>query len=481
MTAADLTAHLDTVAVGEPHVEHRDVGGERRNPPESLLRSRSFTHHLEIAVRFEQLAQTTADDLVIVEEEYAGRHPVSLPVPERRNGHRNGCGRRSGAPPAVTIAAVANQTVAVKELRQLLDAIVTVNSESNLPGLLRRILESATSLVNARYGALGVLDPTGSNLSEFLTTGMDDTTVARIGGAPEGLGILGMLVADPRPIRLADLSTHPHRAGFPPHHPPMTTFLGVPIRVRGEVFGNLYLTEKAGGAPFDEIDEELAVGLATTAGVAIENARLHGRVGELRVVEDRERIARDLHDTVIQRLFATGLSLQGAAARTTDAELAPRLEQAVADLDDTVRHIRTTIFELQRRQLPGASLRQELLDVIDEVAEPAQLPRQVSFEGPIDLTVPRSMGDDIAAVVREAVSNVVRHAGAQHVTVRVAVTGTSLQIDVDDDGCGPTTGGDAGLGLENLRARAERRGGTARLEAGNGGGASFTWLVPLPD
>ena len=220
--------------------------------------------------------------------------------------------------------------------------------------------------------------------------------------------------------------------------------------------------------------------MATTAGVAIENARLHDRVGELRVVEDRERIARDLHDTVIQRFFATGLSLQGAAARTSDVELAPRLEQAVTDLDDTVRHIRTTIFELQRRQLPGRSLRQDLLDVIDEVAEPAHLRRQVSFDGPIDLTVPRSLTDDVAAVVREAVSNVVRHAGASRVTIRVAVTDTDLAIDVDDDGCGPTAGQSGGQGLENLRTRAQRRGGAAHIEPGKGGGASFSWRVPLP-
>ena len=212
-------------------------------------------------------------------------------------------------------------------------------------------------------------------------------------------------------------------------------------------------------------------------------SRTHGCTtasGELRVVEDRERIARDLHDTVIQRLFATGLSLQGAAARTSDLELAPRLEQTVDDLDDTVRHIRTTIFELQHRQLPGRSLRQELLDIIDEIAEPAQLVREVSFDGPIDLTVPQSMGDDIAAVVREAVSNVVRHAGASRVTVRVAVTGSGLEIEVDDDGSGPAADGSGGQGLENLRTRAQHHGGSAHLEPGRTGGASFSWRVPLP-
>ncbi|MCU0309834.1 MAG: GAF domain-containing protein [Acidimicrobiales bacterium] len=368
-------------------------------------------------------------------------------------------------------------TVDVKELRQLLDAVVAVNAEASLPGVLQRILESATALVDARYGALGVLDPSGARLVEFRTIGMADDTVAAIGADPEGLGILGLLVADPRPIRLADLSAHPESHGFPPNHPPMTTFLGVPIRVRGEVFGNLYLTEKADGQPFTEIDEELAVGLAATAGVAIENSRLHERIGELRVVEDRERIARDLHDTVIQRLFATGLSLQGAAARIDDPALAGRLEQAIGNLDDTVRHIRTTIFELQRPRLPGRSLRQELLDIVDEVAGPAGLVRQVRFDGPIDLTVPTDLGDEVVAVVREAVSNVARHAGADTVTVQVTVSDDELEVRVDDDGCGPGPG--AGNGLVNLRRRAEQHDGSSELVGGEQGGSTLTWRVPL--
>jgi transcriptional regulator with GAF, ATPase, and Fis domain len=201
--------------------------------------------------------------------------------------------------------------------RRLLDAVLTVGSDLDLPSMLERIVQAAVDLVDARYGALGVLDDTGARLSQFITVGVDAETRAAIGHLPEGHGILGLLVVDAKPLRLPDLREHPDSYGFPPHHPPMRSFLGVPILVRDEVFGNLYLTDKTSAEAFTDVDEELVVGLAAAAGVAIENARLHARVQELALLEDRERIARDLHDSVIQRLFATGLSLQGAAKSST--------------------------------------------------------------------------------------------------------------------------------------------------------------------
>jgi signal transduction histidine kinase len=366
-----------------------------------------------------------------------------------------------------------------KDLHHLLEAIITVGSELSLPLVLRRIVETARELVDARYGALGVLDEAGSGLSEFLTSGIDDGAVQAIGAPPSGHGILGLLIVDPRPIRLPDLTAHPDSFGFPPNHPPMTSFLGVPIHVRGQVFGNLYLTEKAGGATFTDTDEELAVGLAAAAGVAVENARLHARVGELRVVEDRERIARDLHDTVIQRLFATGLALQGAAARTSDPEVADRLQHAVEDLDDTVRHVRTTIFELQRQRIPGRSLRQEVLDLVSEAAEPAGLQHVVRFDGPVDLAVADAVADQLVAVVREAVTNVVKHADATRIEVDLALVGDDLELRVADDGGGvPDPPRADGYGLRNLRARAERLGGEMLLDRSDRGGTVVLWRVP---
>src|SRR4029453_8468929 len=189
-----------------------------------------------------------------------------------------------------------------RSLRQLLDAVLTIGSDLDPPGLLRRIVEAAVELVDARYGALGVLDDSRTRLAQFITVGIDEDEHAAIGSLPEGLGILGLLIVDAKPLRLPDLREHSERFGFPHHHPPMRSFLGVPIRVRDEVFGNLYLTDKASAEVFTDVDEELVVGLAAAAGVAIENARLHVLVQELALAEDRSRIARDLHDTVIQRL-----------------------------------------------------------------------------------------------------------------------------------------------------------------------------------
>ena len=230
-------------------------------------------------------------------------------------------------------------------LRAVLDAVIA--SDQDLAGVLGQIVGSAAQLVGARYGALGVVEPAGRGLSEFVQVGMDPATVEALGRLPEGRGILGLLIADPRPIRLVDLGRHPSSVGFPAGHPPMRSFLGVPIRVRGQVYGNLYLTEKIGGGGFSEEDEQLALGLASAAGIAVDNARLHARVRELTLAEDRERIARDLHDSVIQRVFAVALSLQAAAGVARDADLADRLRTAVADLDETIREIRTTIFALE--------------------------------------------------------------------------------------------------------------------------------------
>jgi GAF domain-containing protein len=242
-----------------------------------------------------------------------------------------------------------------RSLRALLDAVLALGMDLDPPSILRRIIEAAVGLVDARYGALGVLDDTGTRLAQFITVGMDDDAHRRIGDLPEGHGLLGRLIVDPRPLRLPDLREHPDSYGFPPHHPPMRSFLGVPIRVRDQVFGNLYLTDKTTGEVFTDVDEELIVGLAAAAAIAIENARLHARVQAFALVEDRERIARDLHDTVVQRLFATGLSLQGTAGVVrTDVDVGvARIEAAVDELDLTVKHIRSAIYKLRRRRPPS--------------------------------------------------------------------------------------------------------------------------------
>src|SRR5581483_762186 len=263
---------------------------------------------------------------------------------------------------------------------RLLDAVLSIASDLSLPVVLRRIVESACDLVSARYGALGVIGD-DQRLSDFINVRMDAQTFRAIGTLPEGRGILGLLIVDPKPLRLRDLTTHPESFGFPPHHPAMRSFLGVPIRVREHVFGNLYLCEKQGADEFSDSDEALVVALATAAGVAIENARLHERVSELAVIEDRERIARDLHDKVIQRLFATGMALQTTARIAARPEVGARIAQAVDDLDETIREIRNTIFALHERTRRG--LRVDVFALASEArhAERGALERRAARAG----------------------------------------------------------------------------------------------------
>ncbi len=365
-----------------------------------------------------------------------------------------------------------------KELQDLLDAIVSIGSELSLPVVLRRIVETASDLVGANFGALGVLDESGQHLSEFLYAGIDAEIAAAIGDLPSGKGILGTLIVDPRPIRLADLSAHPDSFGFPPNHPPMGSFLGVPIRVRGQVFGNLYLCGKNTDGEFTAADEQLVIGLATAAGVAIENARLHTRVGELRVVEDRERIARDLHDTVIQRMFAIGLSLQGLAATTADPRSSERLQQMIEDLDDTVRSIRTTIFELQRPRIPGRSLRQEILDLVEEIEGHAAIDIAIRFDGPIDLGVPDALADHLIAVVRESVTNAVRHSECSRISLDISVNDV-LEARIGDNGVGFDATAPRGHGITNLEGRARELGGQCTISRGEPTGTVLVWKVPI--
>ena len=373
-----------------------------------------------------------------------------------------------------------------RRLRQLLDAVLTVGSDLDVPAMLQRIVQSAVDLVDARYGALGVLDESRSRLAQFVTVGIDDDTHRAIGHLPEGHGILGLLILDAAPLRLPDLREHPDSYGFPPNHPPMRSFLGVPIRVRDDVFGNLYLTDKTSAEVFTDVDEELVIGLAAAAGVAIENARLHARVQELALVEDRERIARDLHDTIVQRLFATGLSLQGAIGlmRSDTGAAADRVRTAVDDLDLTVKHIRSAIFGLASTgERSDDGVRRRVLDLLGEAGAMLGFEPTVLFEGAVDTATPEPVATDMLATLREALSNVARHAAASRVDVVVAVDGDDggeLMLRVTDDGVGPPRPEQPrGHGLDNMAARAARRGGSFEITPATPRGTAVEWRVAL--
>ncbi|MGW9631004.1 sensor histidine kinase [Agromyces sp. NPDC055520] len=535
-----------------------------------------------------------------------------------------------------------------ERLRSLLTATRAVVEPIELPVVLKRIVEAAMTLADAEYGALGVISPHGG-LEEFIYVGVEPEVAKHIGHLPEGRGMLGALIEDPRPIRLRHISDDSRSVGFPDGHPPMESFLGVPVRVRDQVFGNLYLTNRRSG-DFSAEDEELVISLAATAGFAIENARLfaetrarelwaaaaaqiasalitsptadagriladelieqlvadrvcvviagpdpltlqvieargvdadrlagtvipsteshagfvsesgesrecsgEGAVGEtsealaivegdaigptlfvpirrggsvwgvlafarlpgarrydaveldiaddfskriavamelararedeqrVALFEDRSRIARDLHDHVIQELFATGLELQSLAALSERPDTTHRLETAVATLDESIAHIRTIIFSLTPREDSSASARHRILQLADEMSNGLPQPVAVNFSGPVDLVVTGGLSEDLIAATREMLTNTVKHASATSVRVDVSVHDAAVYAVVADDGVGIPIDGRRS-GIANLLDRAERRGGTLRIDTSDRG-TTLEWQIPvlMPD
>ena len=528
-------------------------------------------------------------------------------------------------------------------VRSLLDAVTAIAGNLDVRQTLERIVAAAADLASARYVALGVIDHEGEGLSEFITLGISETDAARIGPLPAGHGILGLLISEPRPLRLHDLREHPKSYGFPDNHPPMSSFLGVPVRVGERVFGNLYLTDKFGGGDFSDEDEHAVTALAAAAGVAVENARLFGTVrrreqwldanlqiqqaflrkvdldtalhlvsskarevlgadvamvvleqddgtlqvravdGEpddliettlpregaladvvdraatvrlteglripgldsvasamlvpftgpggaggailvgtrvarrgrwlaeddvhalqgfgaqaaiamdraqaqqdraaLAVLADRDRIARDLHDVVIQRLFATGLMLESTVRRVSEPEVVERLRGAVLDLDTTIRDIRGTIFELSHDS-SALGLRTQINDITALARDTLGLRPDLVLVGPLDSAVPDSLRPDLIAVLMESLSNTARHANSTAVGVRVSVEGSGAELsvlaEVRDDGKG-FSAPDHESGLRNMRQRAEARGGSFSVESAPGEGTVIRWRAPLAD
>ncbi|WP_440073543.1 GAF domain-containing protein [Streptosporangium sp. OZ121] len=527
----------------------------------------------------------------------------------------------------------------------LLEAVVAVGSDLDLETVLRRIVETATRLVDATYGALGVAGEQ-STLLQFVPVGLSEEEIARIEHWPHGLGLLGLLIKEPQTLRLAHISDHPASYGFPPGHPPMGSFLGVPVRVREEVFGNLYLTEKRGGGEFDEEDEAIVTALAAAAGVAIENARLYeesrrremwlqasaevttsllsgaepdqvltlvagrardlaaadttmimlpdaarevlhvmiaegpgadglgrttvdvtgslpgrallggepvmvndlgeadlpaaltrdltvgpaaavplgaagavrgvlvlgkrpGRLpfsgGELRtlhsfagqaavalelaearqdaerlgLLEDRDRIAKDLHDVVIQRLFAVAMTLMSIVRFVEHPEAGGRLQHGINELDETIRQIRSTIFALQTpRQADEPSLRARIVELVEGARGHLGFMPGLRMEGQLDNRVPAPVAEHLLAVLREALSNIVRHAKASKADVFTETADDRLTLTVTDDGVG-LSGEGKRSGLRNMEERATALGGSFEAGSSPQGGTRLTWRVPL--
>ena len=364
------------------------------------------------------------------------------------------------------------------KLLRLIDAVLMIEAAVELPVLLRHLVEEACSLVDARYGALGVLNEARTGLDPFITVGMGDEEEEAIGPRPTGRGVLGVLITEPTSLRLTDLGAHPDSYGFPPHHPPMQSFLGVTVRVRSVVYGNLYLTDKLGADEFNEQAQALAEALAIAAGIAVENTRLHERVRVLSVLDDRDRIARDLHDRVIQRVFAVGMSLQAAVRLSDRDQIVERVNKAVDDLDTTVTEIRTAIFELGNKTITGG-LRHSVLELTEEMASSLGVRPEVTFKGPVDNAISQRIADILLAVLREALTNAGKHAKATNYVVTISVA-EDVCLEVQDNGIGieVSQAFGAGLGLLNLRSRAERLGGSFEILTGEDG-TRLLWRVPV--
>jgi signal transduction histidine kinase len=361
---------------------------------------------------------------------------------------------------------------------KLIQAALAVSSELSLEVVLQLIIELAAEITGARYGALGVIGP-GGELTEFITTGLTPEERAAIGPLPVGHGLLGVLIKEAVPLRISPISSHPESVGFPPNHPPMTSLLGAPVVSRGRVFGDIYLTDKDGGQPFTGEDQADLLVLAAQAGVAIENARLYEEVHRLAVLEDRERIAKELHDGVIQSLFAVGMSLQGTALRSADPEQAARIESGVAELDRVIRDLRNYIFGLR----PGVLADRELGQALRQLGEEFQERSGVTTVVEIDESAASELSahaNDILQIARESLSNVGRHAEATTCRLSVFRNGSSTVLEVDDDGRGFDEASiRRGDGLTNLEHRAVAVGGDVTILGVPGEGTIVRLVVPL--
>lgn len=361
----------------------------------------------------------------------------------------------------------------------LADVAGAVTGEIDLDRLLPQIVTAARESTGAQYGALGVLDPERERIVRFIHEGMPAETMLKIGSYPTGGGLLGELIRHPEPIVVDDLNTHPAFQGFPEHHPPMESFLGVPVRAAGAIFGNLYLTN----APkrFTHRDLSAVKVLAVLAGIAIHASKLATALRRSAIQAERDRISRDLHDGVIQALFSVGMGLEAARplVHHDPDGLLRRMDQAVDQLDTTIREIRNTIFTL-RPGVVDVSLERGLLDLSREYEVNAVLRPTVNLHTSVDPHVPEVLVPDVLNIVREAMSNAAKHASSPTMRLDAQVVDGELRIDVRDSGVGfdPAVL-TSGMGLGNMDERADMMGGTLAVRTGEGEGTTVSLTVPL--
>ncbi|HZW00202.1 MAG TPA: GAF domain-containing sensor histidine kinase [Candidatus Deferrimicrobium sp.] len=388
---------------------------------------------------------------------------------------RAGTGTADGGPSREDLATAIREAeawaAAASEARRRLEALdaatVAISQELSLERVLQIIVDSVRPLVGARYAALGIPDDRGL-LERFITSGIGDEVRRAIAHPPRGHGLLGLSIREDRTLRVPDIAEDPRSAAFPPHHPVMHSYLGVPVRVEGRVIGNLYLTDKAGGGGFSEEDELLVESFARHAGLAIHNARMHEELRQLAVLQERERIAQDLHDGSIQSLYAVSLALEDTEElmQIDAAQALDRIDHAIEAIHGTIQEIRDFIMGLD----PEARLAVDLLAGLTALTDEFERSTPIEVELASDPDVPLDPDETIQLIqlTREAMSNVARHAGATKVSVHVEDRRDVLRLSIIDDGRGFDTAESqrpGHHGLTNMHARAESLGGSLTIES----------------
>lgn len=369
------------------------------------------------------------------------------------------------------------------QLEALVEASLTITAELAIDRVLQRIVDLARSLVGARYAALGVPGPDGQ-LNKFVVSGLSPEQMRAIGSPPVGKGLLGVLLREPRPIRLRRLDDDPRSAGVSPHHPHMTSFLGVPIIFKGKLLGNLYLTDKLDAEEFSDQDEHLITMLAAQAAIAIENANLYDQVQRLAVLEERERIAMDLHDGIIQSIYAVGLTLEyvGLLFDEQPAEARKRLQEAINGLNEVIRDIRNYILDLRPQRFQSKNLTAGLTDLVRAFKANTfiNVETQTTDRADADLTTDQSTG--LFHITQEALANIAKHAKARNVNIQLRREGAVVVLSIRDDGRGFDSSqvkSYAGHGLRNMADRARALGADLRVESAAGQGTTIEVRLPI--
>jgi signal transduction histidine kinase len=369
-------------------------------------------------------------------------------------------------------------------VQALSDAIGGIAGVLSVEAVLQLIVDRVRELVGARYAALGILGDDRRRIEQFVTSGITAEERRLLGDPPQGHGLLGLIITEGRSLRIPDISAHPASYGFPPHHPRMTSLLGVPVRLKKRTIGNLYLTDKTTEAEFTEDDQRLVELFALHAGIAIENARLHEAVQHLAVVDERERIGRDLHDGIIQTLYSVSLSLEDVPEiMLTDAsEALARVDRAIDTLNAAISDLREFVVGLRPQQVDTTDVGGLLAALAEQVRQNQVFHVTVGLpDEPIEL--PAHARGELLHIAREALSNTARHARAAEARISLRRSGDELRLELADDGIGfdprqPPPRGHHGLA--NMRDRAEALGGSFELASGSDG-TTIIVRVPLAD